>query len=43
MSASEMIDARIAGFDDWRGQVMSQLRKIIHVPILLGNGLRFFD
>jgi len=30
MSASELIDNRIAELDDWRGKAMSQLRRIIH-------------
>ncbi len=30
MSASEQIDDRIAGLDDWRGKVISQVRKIVH-------------
>ena len=30
MSASELIDQRIAELDDWRGSLLSRLRKIIH-------------
>jgi hypothetical protein len=30
MNASEQIDNRIAELDDWRGTVMSQLRRIVH-------------
>ena len=30
MNASEQIDNRIADLDDWRGKVMSQLRRIVH-------------
>ena len=30
MNASEQIDNRIAELDDWRGKVMSQLRRIVH-------------
>jgi hypothetical protein len=30
MNASELIDNRIAELDDWRGKVISQLRRIIH-------------
>lgn len=30
MSASEQIDDRIAGLGDWRGKVISQVRKIVH-------------
>jgi hypothetical protein len=30
MSASEQIDKRITELGDWRGKVMSQLRRIIH-------------
>lgn len=30
MSASDLIDHRIAELGDWRGQLMSQLRRIVH-------------
>jgi len=30
MDASELIDKRIAELDDWRGKVISQVRKLIH-------------
>jgi len=30
MNASEQIDQRISELGDWRGKVMSQLRRIIH-------------
>lgn len=30
MNASERIDNRVAELDDWRGTVMSQLRRIVH-------------
>ena len=29
-SASELIDARIAGLGDWRGELLGRLRKLIH-------------
>jgi hypothetical protein len=29
-SASAMIDARIAEFDDWRGKMLAKVRKLIH-------------
>src|SRR3954463_1947512 len=29
-SASELIDQRIAELDDWRGQTLSRMRKLIH-------------
>ncbi|KQY84883.1 DUF1801 domain-containing protein [Brevundimonas sp. Root1423] len=30
MTASQRIDARIASFDDWRGQTLARIRAIIH-------------
>lgn len=30
MNASELIDNRIAELDDWRGKVISQVRRIVH-------------
>ena len=30
MNASELIDNRIAELNDWRGEVFSQVRKIVH-------------
>jgi len=30
MNASELIDHRISELDDWRGNVLSRVRKIIH-------------
>ena len=29
-SASEQIDERIAGLEDWRGETLSRMRKLIH-------------
>jgi hypothetical protein len=29
-SASEQIDQRIAGLEDWRGETLSRMRKLIH-------------
>ena len=33
MNASEQIDRRISELDDWRGQVITQVRKIIHEAV----------
>jgi hypothetical protein len=30
MNASQLIDKQIAGFPDWRGKMLTQLRKLIH-------------
>ncbi|HEX8662115.1 MAG TPA: DUF1801 domain-containing protein [Brevundimonas sp.] len=30
MTASQRIDAKIASFDDWRGQTLARIRAIIH-------------
>jgi hypothetical protein len=30
LPASELIDARIAGLGDWRGETLARMRKLIH-------------
>jgi hypothetical protein len=30
MTASQLIDAKIAAFDDWRGQTLARVRALIH-------------